>query len=285
MKQTRTWMAIGLCGLILMVPGTRGQPPGIAPLPAPAYTITLGGRDACVTPQTQVRARADGGIIDVRVSAPNTFSVIMTGTPAADSYLGCTSTATQTFHLVQEFEVGCSDPSVQTVSLILDSSLIGYVRSSRKAAACVRLASARIAPHSSQGISVELVHPPLCVSGTQGRLCNQHLPLAQGPPMPLGRFILIADFVLDTTASGVCNAHAAADFSPDTKLPMEWVRTRDPFQGVSKKSFGFSFSVRTTSPSNVRPGSPTAFGRLAPREKLSGPTNPLTDGRTHKAAF
>ena len=70
----------------------------------------------------------------------------MTGTPAADSYLGCTSTATQTFHLVQEFEVTCSDPSVQTVSLTLDSSLVGYVRSTRKAAACVRLASATIAP-------------------------------------------------------------------------------------------------------------------------------------------
>ena len=218
----------------------RHKPLALAPLPAPTYTITLGGRDACVTPHTRMRARADGGIIDVQTSAPNTVTVTMTGTPAADSYLGCTSTATQTFHLVQEFEVACSDPSVQTVALTLDSSLVGYVRSTRKAAACVRLASASIAPESWDGSPLVLAHPQHCVSGTQARLCNQHLPLVQGPPMPLGRFTLIADFVLDTTASGVCNAHAVADFSPDTTLPAEWVRMRDPFQGVSKKSFGFT---------------------------------------------
>ena len=67
--------------------------------------------------------------------------------------------------------------------------------------------------------------------------------------MPLGRYTLVADYVLDTTASGICNAHAVADFSPDTTLPAEWVRMRDPFQGVSKRSFGFTFSVAAGAPS------------------------------------
>ena len=69
--------------------------------------------------------------------------------------------------------------------------------------------------------------------------------------MPVGRFTLVADFVLDTTASGICNAHAVADFSPDTTLPADWVRMRDPFQGVSKRAFGFSFSISAAAPSSV----------------------------------
>jgi hypothetical protein len=74
--------------------------------------------------------------------------------------------------------------------------------------------------------------------------------------MPVGRYTLVADFALDTTASGVCNAHAVADFSPDTTLPADWVRMRDPFHGVSKKSFGFSFSISAGAPS----GATTASG-------------------------
>ena len=37
--------------------------------------------------------------------------------------------------------------------------------------------------------------------------------------------------------------HANADFSPSGSLPADWVRTRDPFQGVDKKDFGFSLTL------------------------------------------
>jgi hypothetical protein len=245
MKKLATWLSIGFSGLTLVGSAARAQTHGPEPIPRPRYTIILGGRDACVTPHTRNRARADGGIIEVQTSSPSpdALTVTMTGTPAADSYLGCTSTATQTFHLVQQFEVTCSDPSIQTVKLTLDSSLVGYVRSSRKATAGVTLASASVIPASWPGSPLTLAHPTLSSAGTQAHLCNQHLPLVEGPPMPLGRYTLVADFVLDTTASGVCNAHAVADFSPDTTLPADWVRMRDPFQGVSKKAFGFSLSI------------------------------------------
>jgi hypothetical protein len=284
-KETPRWSASVLCVLILGVAGAHAQPPRLAPLPTPTYAISLGGRDACVTPHTRVRARADGGIIEVQASAPNTLTVTMTGTPAADSYLGCTSTATQTFHLVQEFEVSCSDPSIRTVSLTLDSSLVGYVRSTRKASACVRLASASITPESWEGAPLVLAHPPHCASGTQARLCNQHLPTLQGSPMPVGRFTLVADFVLDVTASGVCNAHAVADFSPDTTLPADWVRMRDPFQGVSKKAFGFTFSISAAAQSGASSVAGASLGRRASRSDVPGPANPLADARTRKASF
>ena len=213
MKKTIVFMSIGLAGLTLKANGSQGQKTRAEPLPAPSFTITLGGRDACVTPCTQNRARADGGTIDVQTPSPSTLTVAMTGTPAADSFLGCTSTATQTFQLTQEFEIACSDPSITRVCLTLDSTLAGYVRSMRKAGACVSLASASVSPASWTGPPLALDHPPLCASGTEGRLCNQHLPPVQGPPMPLGHYTLVAFFELDTIASGVCNAHAVADFS------------------------------------------------------------------------
>ena len=286
LKTIAVRLSIGLCGLVFACPGSFALQPRVAPLPAPKYTITLLGRTACVTPETHIRARADGGYIDVQTSAqsPNTLTVVMTGTPAADSYMGCTSTATQTFHLVQELEITCSDRSIQTVSLTLDSTLAGYVRSARRAGACVRVASASLTPESWEGTPLLLAHPPLCVSGTDARSCNQHLPPVQGPPMPVGRYTLIATFVLEVTAGGICNAHAVADFSPDTTLPADWVRMRDPFQGVSKRAFGFTFSITPTAPASA-PWPPRQNGghRTAPKG-ASNPAAGLASIRTGKAS-
>jgi hypothetical protein len=272
MKKLATWLSIGFSGLTLVGSSSSAQTHRPEPLPKPKYTITLGGRVACVTPHTRNRARADGGIIEVQTlsHSADALTVTMTGTPAADSYLGCTSTATQTFHLVQEFDVTCSDPSIQTVKLTLDSSLVGYVRSARKASAGVSLASASVIPVSWSGSQLTLDHPTLSSAGTQAHLCNQHLPLVEGPPMPLGRYTSVADFVLDTAASGVCNAHAVADFSPDTTLPADWVRMRDPFQGVSKKAFGFSLSISAAAPTG---GVSTAGSRRGSHALSHTPTD------------
>ena len=92
--------------------------------------------------------------------------------------------------------------------------------------------------------------------------------------MPLGRFILIADFVLDTTASGVCNAHAVADFSPDTTLPAEWVRMRDPFQGVSKKVVWFQLlESRPAPPSSAAVGLADDLGASCLSRRCAGTGN------------
>ena len=44
MKKTVRWLSIGLSVLILIGPRTGAQPPRVAALPSPRYTITLGGR-------------------------------------------------------------------------------------------------------------------------------------------------------------------------------------------------------------------------------------------------
>ncbi len=103
--------------------------------------------------------------------------------------------------------------------------------------------------------------------------------------MPVGRYTLSATMVLDTTASGVCDSHAVADFSPDTALPPEWVRTRDPFQGVAKKSFGFTATITAAPPSTTEPG--VAMIPRAPGDVHTGAAAPraeLADRRVRRTA-
>jgi hypothetical protein len=220
--------------------------------PPPAFAFALNARYACVTPQVSGHARADGGFIDVQMPTPNALAIRMTGTAAANSHLACTGTASETFHLVQEFEITSSDPAITSVVLTLDSALVGYVRSKHKAGACARLANVSVTPAGWDNTPLMLAHPPLCVEGTSARLCNQHLPPLQGPPMSVGRYCLTADFVIDATAGGICDGHAVADFSPDTALPADWVRMRDPFQGVAKSAFGYSITL-TAAPAGPVP--------------------------------
>ncbi len=105
--------------------------------------------------------------------------------------------------------MACSDSTTNAVSWTLDSTLVGYVRSTRNAAAGARLANVSITPISDVAEPLTLSHPPLCAEGTAAHLCNQHLSPVQSGPMPPSRYALVAEFVLDATASGICSAHAA----------------------------------------------------------------------------
>jgi hypothetical protein len=233
------------------------------------YTITLGPRTACATPMTSRQARAEGGFTEVTTPASNVLAMAMSGSVAANAFLGHTSTATLTFHLEQEFEIECSDSDTCYVRLTLESALVGFVRSKYKASAGVKLAAAKIFVVGSPETPLVVVHPPNCVEGDNGRLCNQHLPLVRIDKMPLGKYMLVADFVMTCDAGGLTDGHSAADFSPSTSLPSDWVRTRDPFQGVDKKDFGFKLVLTADPPEPRKPGAMTAKTKDAQVAKTS----------------
>ncbi len=213
------------------------------PLSPPVYSLTLGGRSACVTPSHQGQSRAEGGQIDMTSPSSNALAAVLSGSVAANAYLGCPGSASERFQLVQEFTITCSDKNVKTATMSLDSVLGGFVRSKHCAGAGMRLATARICPVGSTQPVMVITHPMLAVEGNDGRLCNQHLPTLEVSGLPLGRYALTAEFVLEAEAFGIADAHAHADFSPSGSLPSDWVRTRDPFQGVDKKNFGFSLTL------------------------------------------
>jgi hypothetical protein len=273
---------IGVFAAFVAAPRVQAGEAQPAPIPAPTFIITLGERTACVTPSQSCQARADGGAIDVQTGA-GTLSAVLTGSVAANAHLGTTGAARQTFNLVQEFEITCSNPHVKTASLTLDSSLVGFVRSRYRAGAAMKIAAALIAPLNSEKSPLSVAHPIQVVEGTQAHLCNQHLMPLTVPSMPLGRYVLKADFVIDSVAGGICDGHSVADFSPSTSLPADWVRTRDPFQGIDKKNFGFSLlltaavddpaavratsSARTISAEVIKPPAAPPAGRRASQKK------------------
>ncbi len=288
------WKAAAAGGLVnlAMMAGAEAQPPSApaipptasAAAPGPTYTITLHARHACVTPHAHHLARAEGGFIDVTTPSPNVVSTTLTGTVASNSYLCTTGEASEKFQLVQDLEITCSDPKQTSVALTLDSALVGFVRSKGKAGACVRIAQVCLTPAGILGSPISVAYPPLCIEGTGGQLCNQHLPPVEVPVMPVGRYTLTATFAMDTTSSGVCDSHAVADFSPDTALPPEWVRTRDPFQGVSKKSFGFIATVTAAAPPNGGLGVAGAtIDRGDVRTGAAEPRVQLADRRVRRA--
>jgi hypothetical protein len=176
------------------------------------------------------------------------LTALLSGATAASAYLGCRSTANETFELTQEFEISSNDPSIRTVALTLESTLLGYLRSKHKSGARVKLATASVVPLGCDCAPMIATHPAQAVSGGQGQLCNLHLPTVRAEIMPLGRYVLKARFEIEADAAGLLDAHAAADFSPDAALPAPFVRQRDPFQGASKKGFGLTFVLTASAP-------------------------------------
>ena len=276
MRWTRARMLAATVVAWLAGPGTAPAVP-----PPPAVTITLGGRTACVTPTHGGQARAEGGLIDVTSPTPNAINALLSGSVAANAYLGCPGSATETFQLVQEFEISSPDPSVTQLTLTLDSALVGYIRSRHNAGASMRLAGVKVCPVGWPESPLVLSHPSQAVEGKGGRLCNQHLPQAVAEGMPLGRYVMTADFILTADAAGICDGHAVADFSPSTSLPGDWVRTRDPFQGVDKKGFGFSVSL-TAEAANA-PSSASSRARSPEVQRTSSVTSPKPLVRSARA--
>ena len=59
------------------------------PLSQAAYSLTLGGRSACVTPSHRGQARSEGGQIDLTSPNANALTAVLSGSVAANAYLGC----------------------------------------------------------------------------------------------------------------------------------------------------------------------------------------------------
>ena len=247
------------------IPVAPAPPAAATPTPAPAdaappFSFSLGSASNAVQPYTHGDAKTEEGKIDVTTEA-NTLKVVMTGGVGANVFLGFESIANQTFQLVQEFEITAADPNVREVVLTLDSGLIGFVRAKHKASACVNVACVRIAPAgwSSSPLSASL--PGICVVGPNeqcgcplGMMNKDPLAPITSQPLPVGRYVLQADFVIQATARGIIDAHSTAIFSPEPTELDPWEREHDPYKGEEKEGYGFT-TILTATPVG---GSPVA---------------------------
>src|SRR3954451_18255638 len=195
-----------------VVPPTTATEPAPAPEPAaaepateepespegPTFEFGLRGEDKCIAPYTHGDAKTEEGKIEVTPDK-NTLTVTITGGVGANVFVGVHSEAMQTFRLLQEFEVSCSDTSVHEMILTLDSKLVGFVLNKHKASPCVRLASLTITPVGTSSPVLSISHPLPCVGGAGG-ICapplgsqsTDPLPAVRSQPLPLGTYLIDA---------------------------------------------------------------------------------------------
>jgi hypothetical protein len=195
-----------------------------------------------VVPGTHADGWAEGGEIEVKVDK-DSLTASLTGAAAAHCRFGALSSAIQTYRLVQEFDVISEDPEVKEVVLTLESELDGRLWSRHKAGASLRLARATVAPAGRPGPTLALAHPPMGLSGPRAQRYHHKSDPVEGPPMPLGRYVLVVDLAFDVQASGLLNAHAVADFSDEDELPATWKQSGDPFKTVDRRNLGFEVEV------------------------------------------
>src|SRR5262245_8580031 len=259
------------------VPPPAPSQPG-ATKAAPTFTFTLLGKSECIMPGTHGDAKAEDGKAEVTTEA-NQLKAVLTGAAGANVFFGVQSTASLSVQVVQEFEVTCSDASVNQVVLSLESNLLGFIRAKHNATACVQLASATLSPVGWSSTPYVVSYPTACVGGSGG-CCSgpwgykyetpqPALPL---PPMPLGRYVLQANFHIIATAGGLLDAHSTAIFVPESEGLDAWEREHDPFKGDEHDDFGFTVTVKADSPPGVAPVThKKPVKRLASRHRSTQP--------------
>ncbi len=224
---------------------------------APKYEFKLGNKCESIVPCTHGDAKVEEGKVET-TTEDNTLKTVLTGGAGANVFLGVESSALQAFQVVQEFEITCSDPKINQVVLTLESNLAGFIRSKHKASACVKLAGATITPVGCASTPLAVCYPALCVSGAtcnpQGYKYETPQDPAKTPQsMPLGQYVLQANFVIEVTAGGLLDAHSTAIFVPESEALDPWEREHDPYKGDSHDDYGFTLTLKAETP----PGFPS----------------------------
>jgi hypothetical protein len=241
-------------------PKVKGEPP--------KFAFTLGNKSENIVPCKHGSAATDEGKVEI-TPEDNVLKTVLTGGAGANVFLGAESTATHTLQVVQEFDITCSDPRVTEVVLTLESNLAGIIRSKHKASACVRLASARISPVGWASAPLGVCYPTLCVTGAQGYKYSEPAEPVKAPPLPLGHYVLQADFIVQATASGFLDAHSTAIFAPTSEAIDALEREHDPLKDEKHDDFGFSLTLKADSP----PGFPPVARKKASKRVSSRPAS------------
>ena len=260
-----TLLMLGWLGLV-QAPADQAPEKPAQPDP-PKFEFTLGAKNEQIGPGTEGAAKTDKGKIDTTTDA-NQLKTVLTGGAGASVFLGCESSAVQVIRVTQEFDISCTDSKIGQVVLTLESTLKGFIRSKHKASACVRAASVSIAPAGWQGAPLCLSHPTYCASGAgcgpaTGYAYDEKPEPIKTAPMPLGRYVLQATFMVSADAGGLLDAHSTAVFVSESEDIDPLEREHDPFKGDKHDDFGFTIVLKADSP----PGFPS----VAKAKKKSAP--------------
>jgi len=261
-RSHRVGVTVGLMSLVLSwatqaaaqqtapVPSAAVPPaqakPSTAETEQPAGPVfTLGDKQETIAPIKQHDGLAEGGKVEVKAES-GTLSLTMTAAAAAHCWVGCHSVGGQRLYVTQPFEITSTAQGNTAAVVTLESTLKGVLRGRHKGSGCLHLAGAAVYAQSGAPTPLSLAYPPASApSGCAFKYERE----AKLPPitLPLGKYVLVADFLVQAEADGFANGHGVADFSSDD-LPDAWKQEKDPFKDVDRKEFGFVVTLTAESP-------------------------------------
>ena len=187
----------------------------------------------------------EGGKITVTATG-DTLSATLTGTANAYAYVLCHSYAGALLHLEQEFEVTPSDPKYGWVVLMMSVKVDGHLRTDINGGASLRMASATVQP-AGGGEVLGLALSPRQMGGMQGSQRVKEEASSTPQVVPAGRFLLVADFVVEATADHICKGHGEVDFAPDSPEGA-WAWPDPSVEKVDTSDFGLNVTVKAGTP-------------------------------------
>jgi hypothetical protein len=123
--------------------------------------------------------------------------------------------------------------------------LDGYLRTDNHGGAGLRIASATVQP-AGDGPALGLALSPRHAGGVRGSWRLKEDDTSTPQVVPAGRFLLVADFVVEATADHFCKGHGEAHFAPDSPAGI-WASS-DPIEKEDPTDFGFTVLVKADAP-------------------------------------
>jgi hypothetical protein len=231
-----------------------------AAAPSPPVTITLEARHGHVTPHRQGCCHTGGGNIDVAQPAADTVVVTMTSVGVATGAPCGPGAAGMDFDLDQGFEVVFEKSDVKAAKLTLEGRIIGLLRGGSRGGAAEETHGCATVTGGQMAL-LTLCLPDHAVTGCENLSLNDHA----GPvtvSVSAGKYTLHQVWHVEaahTRSLLPCKA-ASAEFAPDPALDPLWISYWEPFHGITKKDFGFQFTLKVAADADapVAPGAEKA---------------------------
>ena len=186
----------------------------------------------------------EGGRIVV-TAQDNQLAAALVDTANAYAYALCHSHAGACLHLEQQFEVvPCLSGENAVLSMII--KLDGHLRTDENGGATLKQASATVQPVGGGPVLALALAPRTSTPGVRGVWRLTEDSKSNPVVVPPGRYVLVADFVVEATADHFCHGHGEVDFAPDS--PEGAWAWSDPIEKVETKDWGFTVWVRADTP-------------------------------------
>ena len=262
------WLA---CAEALAVGHAQEEVPSALPLPAPAVSPERAdaGRRGAKTPTIKLGEKQENndrhghgaGYVDsgkfIVKAEGGRLSVVVNTSAYSHAFYGIRSETVSSAQIVQEFDLDPGDSSQSMAKVSLSAKLLGTIRTEgrdAKASAGVRVADAAIATCGGE----PLVWVAFAPAGRSGNSSERDEREAEGGSavLPAGRYILVANLVLETSVDACLRGHAEAVFAPPLEV-MSWRTTNEevepPKPPKGEEGFRFGFVV-TVNASAAGPG-------------------------------